>query len=120
MLKREGIPHQVLNAKFHELEAEIVAQAECCRHGDDRDEHGGPWYGYQADDVSREAGGLRGSSARSVTSPGVLTISCAAVPDARETLEESRFYISLEDDLMRLFGPERMMKGVYDTGRCGE
>ena len=42
-------------------------------------------------------------------SPAVSITSCADVPDVRETRDESRFYISLEDDLMRLFGSERLM-----------
>ncbi len=46
MLKREGIPHTVLNAKFHEKEAEIVARRRTARCGDDRDQHGRPWYRY--------------------------------------------------------------------------
>ena len=48
MLNKRGVKHNVLNAKFHELEAEIVAQAGvawCCY---DRNQHGRPWYGYQA------------------------------------------------------------------------
>ena len=46
MLKREGIPHTVLNAKFHELEAEIVAGAGTAWSSYDRNKHGRPWYGY--------------------------------------------------------------------------
>ena len=46
MLKREGIPHTVLNAKFHEKEAEIVAGAGTAWSGDDRDQHGRTWYRY--------------------------------------------------------------------------
>ena len=48
MLHREGIQHKVLNAKFHELEAEIVAEAGCARCSDHRYQHGRPWYRYQA------------------------------------------------------------------------
>ena len=46
MLKREGIPHNVLNAKFHELEAEIVAQAGQGRCRYHRNQYGRSWYGY--------------------------------------------------------------------------
>ena len=46
MLKREGIPHNVLNAKFHELEAEIVAQAGQAGAGYHRNQYGRSWYGY--------------------------------------------------------------------------
>ncbi len=48
MLKRQGIKHNVLNAKFHELEAEIVAQAGQAGCGYHRNQHGRPWYRYQA------------------------------------------------------------------------
>ena len=48
MLKRRGIKHNVLNAKYHELEAEIVAQAGISRCGYDCNEYGRPWYRYQA------------------------------------------------------------------------
>ena len=108
MLRREGIQHKVLNAKFHELEAEIVADAGihgavtiatnmACRGTD-----------IKLDEEAKAAGGLkiigtgrhesrridnqlRGRSGRQ-GDPG-----------------ESRFYISLEDDLMRLFGSEKMI-----------
>ncbi len=46
MLQKKGIPHKVLNAKFHELEAEIIADAGRCRCRNDRNEHGRSWYGY--------------------------------------------------------------------------
>jgi preprotein translocase subunit SecA len=48
MLKRRGIAHNVLNAKYHQKEAEIVSQAGQRRRGDDRDEHGRPWHRHQA------------------------------------------------------------------------
>ncbi len=48
MLTKRGIQHKVLNAKFHELEAEIVARCRCTRSGYHRYQHGRPWYGYQA------------------------------------------------------------------------
>ena len=48
MLKREGIPHQVLNAKFHELEAEIVVPCRRGGNGDHRHQYGRTWYRYQA------------------------------------------------------------------------
>ncbi len=113
MLQKRGIQHEVLNAKFHEREAEIVALA---------GEHGavtiatnmaGRGTDIQLDEEARKAGGLkiigterhearridnqlRGRSGRQ-GDPG-----------------ESRFYISLEDDLMRLFGSERLM-GIFNT-----
>ena len=47
--------------------------------------------------------------AQSVMNPGGLITSCGDVPDVRATRESPDFYISLEDDLMRLFGSERLM-----------
>ncbi len=108
MLRKAGIQHNVLNAKYHEIEAEIISHA---------GEHGavtiatnmaGRGTDIKLDDQSKAAGGLfvigterhesrridnqlRGRSGRQ-GDPG-----------------KSRFYISLEDDLMRLFGSERMI-----------
>ncbi len=108
MLRKEGIQHQVLNAKYHEIEAQIISHA---------GEHGtvtiatnmaGRGTDIKLDDEARAAGGLlvigterhesrridnqlRGRSGRQ-GDPG-----------------ESQFYISLEDNLMRLFGSERLM-----------
>ncbi len=108
MLNRVGIPHQVLNAKYHELEAGIIAQAG--QHGavTIATNMAGRGTDIKLDDEARAAGGLlvigterhesrridnqlRGRSGRQ-GDPG-----------------ESQFYISLEDDLMRLFGSERMI-----------
>ena len=46
LLKKRGIPHKVLNAKFHELEAEIVADARYSRRCYHCNQYGRPWYGY--------------------------------------------------------------------------
>ncbi len=108
LLRRRGIQHEVLNAKFHEREAEIVAQAG--QHGavTIATNRAGRGTDIKLDEAARAAGGLkiigterhearridnqlRGRSGRQ-GDPG-----------------ESRFYISLEDDLMRLFGSERLM-----------
>ncbi len=115
MLRKRGIPHKVLNAKFHEMEAEIVAHA---------GEHGtvtiatnmaGRGTDIKLDDEARALGGLkiigterhearridnqlRGRSGRQ-GDPG-----------------ESRFYLSLEDDLLRLFGSEKMMTAFNALG----
>ena len=108
MLKKEGIPHKVLNAKFHEMEAEIVADAGIHGHVTIATNMAGRGTDIKLDEESKAAGGLRiigterhesrridnqlrGRSGRQ-GDPGV-----------------SRFYISLEDDLMRLFGSERMI-----------
>ena len=108
MLKRRGIPHKVLNAKYHELEAEIVADAGVHKAVTIATNMAGRGTDIKLDDEAKAAGGLkiigterhesrridnqlRGRSGRQ-GDPGV-----------------SRFYISLEDDLMRLFGSERLM-----------
>ncbi len=113
MLTRRGIKHNVLNAKFHEMEAEIVAQAG--QHGavTIATNMAGRGTDIKLDDEAKAAGGLkiigterhesrridnqlRGRSGR-LGDPG-----------------ESRFYLSLEDDLMRLFGSERLM-GIFNA-----
>ena len=91
MLKRRGIKHNVLNAKFHELEAEIVAQADIKLDDEARAAGGLKIIGTERHESRRIDNQLRGRSGRQ-GDPG-----------------ESRFYISLEDDLMRLFGSERLM-----------
>lgn len=113
MLKKRGIPHNVLNAKYHEQEAEIVAQAGIHDAVTIATNMAGRGTDIKLDDEARAAGGLkiigterhearridnqlRGRSGRQ-GDPG-----------------ESRFYISLEDDLMRLFGSERLMN-IFTT-----
>ena len=77
MLKREGIPHNVLNAKFHELEAEIVAQAGQADAVTIATNMAGRGTDIKLDDVAR-------SLVQNVMSPDVLTTSCVDVPDVRE------------------------------------
>ncbi len=108
MLKRRGIPHKVLNAKFHEMEAEIIADAGVHKSVTIATNMAGRGTDIKLDEESKALGGLkvigterhearridnqlRGRSGRQ-GDPG-----------------ESRFYISLEDDLMRLFGSDRLM-----------
>lgn len=112
-LRRKNIPHKVLNAKFHEIEAEIIADAgqkgavtiatnmagrgTDIKLGEGVVELGGlRIIGTERHESRRIDNQLRGRAGRQ-GDPG-----------------ESRFYISLEDDLMRLFGSERMM-GVFKT-----
>ena len=115
ILKKRGIPHQVLNAKFHEKEAEIVADAGLrgavtiatnmagrgtdIKLGEGVQELGGlKIIGTERHESRRIDNQLRGRAGRQ-GDPG-----------------ESRFYISLEDDLMRLFGSERMMAMFNSIG----
>ena len=118
MLSKRKIPHKVLNAKFHELEAEIVADAgqknavtiatnmagrgTDIKLGEGVAELGGlRIIGTERHESRRIDNQLRGRSGRQ-GDPG-----------------ESKFYLSLEDDLMRLFGSERVMS-VYDTLKIPE
>lgn len=115
MLKKKGIQHKVLNAKFHELEAEIIAEAgqlgavtiatnmagrgTDIKLGEDVVEAGGlKVIGTERHESRRIDNQLRGRAGRQ-GDPG-----------------ESRFYISLEDDLMRLFGSERLLNIFNSLG----
>ena len=84
MLKREGIQHQVLNAKFHEMEAEIVAHAGEAGTVTIATNMAGRGTDIKLDDVSREAGGLKIIGTERM-SQDELTTSYEAVPDVRET-----------------------------------
>jgi preprotein translocase subunit SecA len=112
-LKKKGVPHKVLNAKFHELEAEIIADAgqpgvvtiatnmagrgTDIKLGEGVKENGGlKIIGTERHESRRIDNQLRGRAGRQ-GDPG-----------------ESRFFISLEDDLMRLFGSERLM-GMFNS-----
>ncbi len=117
-LQKKGIPHKVLNAKFHELEAEIIADAgqmgavtiatnmagrgTDIKLGEGVTELGGlKIIGTERHESRRIDNQLRGRSGRQ-GDPG-----------------ESRFYISLEDDLLRLFGSDRLM-GLFEAMPEGE
>ena len=108
MLKREGIPHTVLNAKFHELEAEIVAGA---------GQHGavtiatnlaGRGPDIKLDDDARAAGGLKIIGTERHESRRIDN-QLRGRSGRQGDVGESQFFISLEDDLMRLFGSDKLM-----------
>ncbi len=113
MLKREGIPHKVLNAKFHELEAEIVAEAG--RHGavTIATNMAGRGTDIKLDEESREVGGLKIIGTERHESRRIDN-QLRGRSGRQGDPGESRFYISLEDDLMRLFGSERLM-GIFKS-----
>ena len=113
MLKREGIPHNVLNAKFHELEAEIVAQAGQADAVTIATNMAGRGTDIKLDDVAREAGGLKIIGTERHESRRIDN-QLRGRSGRQGDPGESRFYISLEDDLMRLFGSERLMS-VFNT-----
>ena len=108
MLKREGIPHTVLNAKFHEQEAEIVAQAG--QHGavTIATNMAGRGTDIKLDEDAREAGGLKIIGTERHESRRIHK-QLRGRAGRQGDPGESQFFISLEDDLMRLFGSERLM-----------
>ena len=108
MLRREGIPHNVLNAKFHEMEAEIVAQAG--QHGavTIATNMAGRGTDIKLDDEAKAAGGLKIIGTERHESRRIDN-QLRGRSGRQGDPGESRFYISLEDDLMRLFGSDRMI-----------
>ncbi|MGN0358979.1 MAG: preprotein translocase subunit SecA [Blautia sp.] len=113
MLKREGIQHQVLNAKFHEKEAEIVALAGQAGAVTIATNMAGRGTDIKLDDVSRKAGGLKIIGTERHESRRIDN-QLRGRSGRQGDPGESRFYISLEDDLMRLFGSEKLM-GVFKS-----
>ena len=113
MLKRRGIKHNVLNAKYHELEAEIVAQAGIHDAVTIETNMAGRGTDIKLDDESREAGGLKIIGTERHESRRIDN-QLRGRSGRQGDPGESRFYISLEDDLMRLFGSERLMQ-VFET-----
>ena len=113
MLKREGIPHTVLNAKFHEQEAEIVAQAG--QHGavTIATNMAGRGTDIKLDDDAKAAGGLKIIGTERHESRRIDN-QLRGRAGRQGDPGESQFFISLEDDLMRLFGSEKLME-VFNT-----
>lgn len=113
MLKREGIPHTVLNAKFHEKEAEIVALAG--QHGavTIATNMAGRGTDIKLDDEAKAAGGLKIIGTERHESRRIDN-QLRGRAGRQGDPGESQFFISLEDDLMRLFGSERLM-GVFNA-----
>ena len=115
MLRREGIQHKVLNAKFHELEAEIVADAGIHGAVTIATNMAGRGTDIKLDDESRAAGGLKIIGTERHESRRIDN-QLRGRSGRQGDPGESRFYISLEDDLMRLFGSEKMMKVFKSLG----
>ena len=113
MLKRRGIKHNVLNAKFHELEAEIVAQAGIHDAVTIATNMAGRGTDIKLDDEAKAAGGLKIIGTERHESRRIDN-QLRGRSGRQGDPGESRFYISLEDDLMRLFGSERLMN-VFNT-----
>ena len=108
MLRREGIQHKVLNAKFHELEAEIVADAGIHGAVTIATNMAGRGTDIKLDEASRAAGGLKIIGTEHHESRRIDN-QLRGRAGRQGDPGESRFYISLEDDLMRLFGSEKMI-----------
>ena len=108
MLKKRGVPHKVLNAKFHELEAEIVADAGIHGAVTIATNMDGRGTDIKLDDVSKELGGLKIIGTERHESRRIDN-QLRGRAGRQGDPGESRFYISLEDDLMRLFGSEKLM-----------
>ncbi len=109
MLKKRGVPHKVLNAKFHELEAEIVADAGIHGAVTIATNMAGRGTDIKLDDEARELGGLKVIGTERHESRRIDN-QLRGRSGRQGDPGESRFYLSLEDDLMRLFGSERLMK----------
>ena len=115
MLRREGIQHKVLNAKFHELEAEIVADAGVHGAVTIATNMAGRGTDIKLDDEAKAAGGLKIIGTERHESRRIDN-QLRGRSGRQGDPGESRFYISLEDDLMRLFGSEKMMKVFQSLG----
>ncbi|MGO5052021.1 preprotein translocase subunit SecA [Lachnospiraceae bacterium LCP25S3_G4] len=113
MLKKKGVPHKVLNAKFHEMEAEIVADAGMHGAVTIATNMAGRGTDIKLDDEAKAAGGLKIIGTERHESRRIDN-QLRGRAGRQGDPGESRFYISLEDDLMRLFGSERLM-GVFET-----
>ena len=115
MLKREGILHQVLNAKFHEKEAEIVAHAGEAGNVTIATNMAGRGTDIKLDEVARAAGGLKIIGTERHESRRIDN-QLRGRSGRQGDPGESRFYLSLEDDLMRLFGSEKLMNMFKSLG----
>ncbi len=113
LLKREGIPHTVLNAKFHEMEAEIVAGAGVHGAVTIATNMAGRGTDIKLDDEAKEAGGLKIIGTERHESRRIDN-QLRGRSGRQGDPGESQFFISLEDDLMRLFGSEKLMD-VFNT-----
>ena len=108
MLNKVGVPHKVLNAKFHEMEAEIVADAGIHGHVTIATNMAGRGTDIKLDDEAKAAGGLKIIGTERHESRRIDN-QLRGRSGRQGDPGESRFYISLEDDLMRLFGSDTMI-----------
>ena len=115
MLKKQGIKHNVLNAKFHELEAEIVKDAGIHGAVTIATNMAGRGTDIKLDDKAKEAGGLKIIGTERHESRRIDN-QLRGRSGRQGDPGESRFYISLEDDLMRLFGSESLINTFRKLG----
>ena len=108
LLRKEGIPHKVLNAKFHEMEAEIVADAGIHGAVTIATNMAGRGTDIKLDEEAKAAGGLRIIGTERHESRRIDN-QLRGRAGRQGDPGESQFFISLEDDLMRLFGSERLI-----------
>ncbi len=113
MLTKRGIQHKVLNAKFHELEAEIVADAGVHGAVTIATNMAGRGTDIKLDDEAKAAGGLKIIGTERHESRRIDN-QLRGRSGRQGDPGESKFYISLEDDLMRLFGSERLIS-MFNT-----
>ena len=113
MLKKRGIQHNVLNAKYHEMEAEIVADAGVHGAVTIATNMAGRGTDIKLDDEAKAAGGLKIIGTERHESRRIDN-QLRGRSGRQGDPGESRFYLSLEDDLLRLFGSERLMT-VFNT-----
>lgn len=113
LLKRQGIQHKVLNAKFHELEAEIVAEAGLHGAVTIATNMAGRGTDIKLDEEAKAAGGLKIIGTERHESRRIDN-QLRGRSGRQGDPGESQFFISLEDDLMRLFGSERLM-GMFNA-----
>ena len=108
MLTKKGIPHKVLNAKFHELEAEIVADAAIHGSVTIATNMAGRGTDIKLDEETKALGGLKIIGTERHESRRIDN-QLRGRSGRQGDPGESRFYLSLEDDLLRLFGSDRLM-----------
>ncbi len=113
LLSKQGIPHKVLNAKFHELEAEIVADAGIHGAVTIATNMAGRGTDIKLDEEAKAAGGLKIIGTERHESRRIDN-QLRGRSGRQGDPGESKFYISLEDDLMRLFGSERLI-GMFNA-----
>ncbi len=115
LLRKQGIPHEVLNAKFHEREAEIVSLAGVHGAVTIATNMAGRGTDIKLDDIARAAGGLRIVGTERHESRRIDN-QLRGRSGRQGDPGESQFFISLEDDLMRLFGSEKLINVFSGLG----